>query len=391
MWKQSLTTTAALLAAVLAATAAAAQERPVYYNELTPEGQAEVARARVDSILADTTRFGKERRRHARFLLLWTVGDDIDERGRTIAFEALIRAFEAFETWIVENRVPRMVGVKLSTIDNTFGWVGMDMGFGDHNPGGPGREYVRKVFRTWKPPPPEAAEIVGWERSAILDHPWCQAGYLLFGQPLGEVHRAYGGTRLTPEEVGAIMSMWGRPQPPPRRLSRTSAGSGPWEGTSYIENEPSFTQQYDFLYVHPDLTDAGPDYRGADQTCGEDAPDALEADLWTVNRECGTTSQFSDWSSRVHSHEEEHQTSYNDCVDGGATDRLYKIEALAGDPEDIKSTAKDIWNAIWEDLRRAAITTQQEPPQPVFWQYRQPQYWDRISYPVHGHSGTDGC
>ena len=216
MWKQSLTaTSAALLAAVLAATAAAAQERPVYYHELTPDRQAEVARAHVDSILADTTRLGRERRRHARFLGGWTGNDRTDDRGQMIAFEALVRAFEAFEAWMTENEVPRMIGVKLSTIDRAF--------TGSDNPGGPGREYVWKVFRTWEPPPPEAAEITGWERSAILKHPWCQAGDLLFGQTLGEVHLAYGGTRLTPEEVGDINSRWGPPEPPPRRLSKDAA------------------------------------------------------------------------------------------------------------------------------------------------------------------------
>ncbi len=215
MWKQSLiATAAALLAAVLAATAASSQERPLYYK-LTPDRQAEVARAHVDSILADTTRLGKERRRHASWLGYWTRNDSTDDRERMIAFEELIRAFEAFDAWMTENEVPRMIGVPLRYIDAAF--------TGSDNPGGPGREYVREVFRTWKPPPPEAAEIVGWERSAILKHPWCQAGDLLFGQALGEVHRAYGGTRLTPEEVGDIMSRWGRPEPPPRRLSKDAA------------------------------------------------------------------------------------------------------------------------------------------------------------------------
>ena len=171
----------------------------------------------------------------------------------------------------------------------------------------------------------------------------------------------------------------------------TRAGSGPWEGTHYFYRYNGFTQRHDFLYVHPDLVSWGPEYAGADMTCGEDAPDEPVANLLTVNYDCGLGSVFTDFALRVDHHEDAHQQSYNDCVNGGALDMLNEIESMAGDPVEMQGAARRHWKEIWDVIRKAADTPQKEPPTPTMWQYRYPEKWKLSSHAVEWHYGTWGC
>ena len=224
MLKQRLTAAAAALAAVLAA--AAQVKTPshlvVNYGKLTHAQQAEVVAAHVDAILADPYMGG----RLVTYLGRRARNDETDERGRKLAFDALIRVFEATEAMRAARPDPDGLPtgpkpVRLVNIDWAVPGWGSYAGL---KPGGPGREYVRKVFDTWDPPPPEAADIE--VREYVLRHPWCEAGDLLFGGPDGEVNRAYGiqtdPNTLTLKVISPSPKIR-RPPPPKRKLSPDAA------------------------------------------------------------------------------------------------------------------------------------------------------------------------
>ena len=183
------------------------------------------------------------------------------------------------------------------------------------------------------------------------------------------------------------------PQHPPLPSMSTKSGSGPWKGTHYLKKEPNTKLLWDYLYVHPDLTYDGPLYPGAESTCGANSPDVPNADLERVNHDCGTESEWSDWKTRVESHERAHQRSYNQCVTGGLSSTyMYLLERLAGKKSDWRREMKELWDDMWLALDVAAETPQREPPTPVMYHYRYPNNkWNLNSYPVGHHSGWWGC
>ena len=211
-------------AAAAAADAQWPTTHPTPYEELSYERQKERVDAYVDSILAAPRNNGL-----VEYLLTMARTEETTERGRRLAFDAMIRVFEASEATRAASADPDIAHgmptgpqpVWLSAIDGAVpGWGNP---FAGEKPGGPGRAYVREVFDTWEPPPPWVADIegsgIGHDRTYILRHPWCQAGQLLFGDAGGEVNRAYG---IRGEKYYRYPGSR-RPPPPKRKLSEDAA------------------------------------------------------------------------------------------------------------------------------------------------------------------------
>ena len=213
------------LAAALVASPADAQKRQPHYSELTPEQQAARVNACVDSILAATTQTPEDRRIRSRNATgLWGMSIDrkADDRARKLAFDALIRAYESQPK---DRSGSGMVGgVTLLDIALAGQPLPEEMEPWE-TPEGPGLNYVRHVFRTAEMPPPEAADRADMsfsEQGDLLAMPWCEAGFLLFGDVGGEVNRAYG-VRLSKQYELLGGPGWPRPDPPPRKLSDDAA------------------------------------------------------------------------------------------------------------------------------------------------------------------------
>lgn len=191
---------------------------------------------------------------------------------------------------------------------------------------------------------------------------------------------------------------WGkfdyRPRRHPPPLLSTKSGSGPWKGTHYLKNEPTARMLYDFVYVHPDLTYDGPLYAGADQTCGDDAPDIPSADVERVNWSCGDTTRaaWEDLKDIVERHELDHQKSYNLCIDGGMQSALDQLEGMAASKAVVKYRARQKWGMMWAGLEDAAFAGLSGATSPdKLWHHRAFGSWRLAWVTGGGHKGTWGC
>ena len=152
------------------------------------------------------------------------------------------------------------------------------------------------------------------------------------------------------------------------------SGSGPWGGTYYLEALPELDYP-DGVYWHPDVTVAGPKYRGADQTC--DSVSVSKANLLTVNDACGHRDAFNDLRTLIAKHEFRHQGSLNEClrtVNGGRLMREME-ELVVASYEGVQSRAVGFWNVLYPKMLDAKETAQSGQKIPHIWHYRQTGAW----------------
>ncbi len=210
-----LTLAAALIAATIAASADAQARRP-HYADLTPEQQAARVNAYADAIIAATGKTRQDRNirfRNASSLKWASMDEKTDERGRKLAFEALIRAYEGQAQPGVTLQMIALAGQPLPP-----GWQLGDL------VEGPGLDYVRHIFQTAElpPGPEERAEMGFYESGDLIRSPWCRAGLVLFGGIGGEVNEAYGIPKDRQRDL-LVNPDTPKPDPPPQKLSEDAA------------------------------------------------------------------------------------------------------------------------------------------------------------------------
>ena len=175
----------------------------------------------------------------------------------------------------------------------------------------------------------------------------------------------------------------------------TKAGSGPWEGTSYLAKMPFQGVEEDYMYIHPDLYDRGPPYGGAMGLYGKDpaTPAFNSGNLYRVNGACGTGGLLTDFRNLIVAHEELHRDSYNQCVENAvAMSQLAgRLERVAA--RDIRRAALDAVAGVRQVLVDAALTNQSGQSTPEgMWRHRMGTgKWGNESRPIDPHAGTIGC
>ena len=139
---------------------------------------------------------------------------------------------------------------------------------------------------------------------------------------------------------------------PDSLLEETAQGSGPWEGTWILDEEPTITAAK--MYAHNDLKSGGPEYPVdpdahqdsiAVRKCGVSGGDSIG--VHALADECGPPfpDSLDAFRDLVVAHETRHETSLNECIDAVNTDgRLAAIEAIVGTSE---GAAQDSANTLW--------------------------------------------
>lgn len=171
-------------------------------------------------------------------------------------------------------------------------------------------------------------------------------------------------------------------------------GSGPWENVYMTDAEPRFLNA---IYLHSDLVEGGVAHPGANLVPADSLCSATtlpsSANVWTVNKECGSGGSLETWNNDVRAHEIKHQNSLNACIiSTTATNAMQVIEALVGTEEQVEAGLELHWDTdFFPELQDAAETPYAEPSSPFIWEYRYNGAWKKHSLILGSHSGTWGC
>ena len=171
---------------------------------------------------------------------------------------------------------------------------------------------------------------------------------------------------------------------------QVGSGEGPWEGDYYLEELPELDFP-DGVYWHPDVTFAGPKYKGANQTC--DSVSVKKANLLTVNDACGLRDPFNDLWRLIGKHEFRHQGSLNECLStlNNSTEMAEMESMVVRSYSEVEGAAQRVWNLWHPKMREARETTQSGQRIPEVWHYRQTGRWDLSDHGIKAHNGTEGC
>lgn len=173
-----------------------------------------------------------------------------------------------------------------------------------------------------------------------------------------------------------------------------TSGSGPWEG-EYIADDPPGVDGD--IRVHSDLSSNGRRYSDANTACTK-MGSILRADLYDVNRRCGTTAGFNSLYSIVSAHEAKHMESGNDCINSNTTGGVMaQLEAMTGSSRrDLEARVRGRWMWYYSTYLRDAITSRISSSATTSQVYTYRQYgtdeWTLGYVSIAGHSnGTWGC